>query len=117
MVLDELAKSWHPARLIGHNLRKLCRSAIPDGTLSPHAPPGEDDNIHRDGSDIDFSADLDLGLELPNISFDGGIEPDQQTQLGSALASQFELSVPMDSLLIDYGFFDILNQSSWDWMW
>lgn len=109
-VLDELANTWHPARLIGHNLRKLCRSAIPNEILSP---AGGESNIQRDGNEPEFPLDLDLGSELPDISFDG-IEPDQHVNFGSALASQFELSVPMESLPIDYGFFDILNQSNWD---
>lgn len=112
-VLDELSKSWHPARLIGHNLRKLCRSEIPNQRFSP---PGGENNIDRDGNETGFPLDLDLGLELPNISFDG-IEPEQHMNFGSGLTSQFELSVPMESLPIDYGFFDILNQSSWDQMW
>lgn len=112
-VLDELSKSWHPARLIGNNLRKLCRSAIPNQMTSL---PGGESNIDRGRNEAGLSLDLDLGRELPNISFDG-IEPEQHTNFGSMLDSQFELSMPMESLPVDYGFFDILNQSSWDQTW
>lgn len=112
-VLNELAKSWYPARFIGHNLRKLCRSAIPNQITSS---PGGESNTNRDGNELGLPLNQDLRLELPNIDYDG-IEPEQDTNFGSALASQFELSVPMESLPIDYGFFDILNQSSWDQMW
>ena len=112
-VLDELANTWQPARLIGHNLRKLCRSAILNETISS---PGGQSNINLDGNQPGFALDLDLELGLPNISFDD-IELDQHMNFGSALASQFELSVPMESLPVDYGFFDILNQSNWNQTW
>ena len=106
MVLDELSKAWHPARHIGRNLRKLCCSATSDGMFSQKSHTLPDTNS--------LEPPLDLGFDLP-FSLDD-IEPDLQFSPGNALANQLELSVPMESLPVDYGFFDFLNQTGWDQM-
>ncbi|KJK60987.1 fungal transcription factor regulatory middle homology region [Aspergillus parasiticus SU-1] len=106
-VLDELSKSWYPAGHIGHNLRKLCQSVISDDTFSieKRLYPFE----------TSPSPPLDLGVELPNVIDE--IESNPSVNPGNALANQLELSVPMESLPFDYGFFDILNQINWERMW
>ncbi|RAQ50977.1 Zn(II)2Cys6 transcription factor [Aspergillus flavus] len=106
-VLDELSKSWYPAGHIGHNLRKLCQSVISDDTFSIEKGlyPFE----------TNPSPPLDLGVELPNVIDE--IESNPSVNPGNALANQLELSVPMESLPVDYGFFDILNQINWERMW
>ncbi|KAE8155053.1 fungal-specific transcription factor domain-containing protein [Aspergillus avenaceus] len=108
-VLDELSRAWYPAGHIGANLRKLCRSVIPDGEF-----PVEDDMgpFSRRGS---LPAPLDLGVELPNVFDEMEFSP--LVNPGNALANQLGLSVPMESLPVDYGFFDILNQVNWDRVW
>jgi hypothetical protein len=106
-VLDELSKSWHPAGHIGRNLRKLCRTAF------------FAESVSSESSSYSFqsnpSAPLDLGVELPNV-FDE-LESNPSVNPGNALANQLEFFVPMETLPVDYGFFDILNQINWDRMW
>ncbi|GAB1200341.1 hypothetical protein APSETT444_009711 [Aspergillus pseudonomiae] len=106
-VLDELSKSWYPAGHIGHNLRKLCRSVVSDDTFS------RDKGLYP--FETNPSPPLDLGVELPNVIDE--IESNPSVNPGNALANQLELSVPMESLPVDYGFFDILNQINWERMW
>ncbi|KAL4749961.1 hypothetical protein BDW72DRAFT_204295 [Aspergillus terricola var. indicus] len=111
-VLDELSKSWSPAKYIARNLRKLCLSTTSDEIFSTATPPNPTDK-----SDLDATIPLDMSAELPYNSFE--LPEHEVPQLGpiNSLPSHLELSMPVDSLPVDYGFFDILNDATWDQMW
>lgn len=110
-VLDELSNSWSPAKCIARNLRKLCLSATSDEMFSTATQLNP-----ADKSDFDATIPLDMNAELSYDSFEmsHGIP-----ELGpmDSLPSHLELSMPVDSLPVDYGFFDILNDATWDQMW
>ncbi|KAB8237155.1 Zn(II)2Cys6 transcription factor [Aspergillus alliaceus] len=106
-VLDELSKSWYPAGHIGHNLRKLCRSEISDESFSL------ENGLYP--FEASPSPPLDMGAELPNVIDESESNPSVNPR--NALANQLEFSVPIGSLPVDYGFFDILNQINWGRMW
>ncbi|KAL2834029.1 fungal-specific transcription factor domain-containing protein [Aspergillus pseudoustus] len=101
-VLDELARSWHPAQHIGRNLRKLCLSATLDELLfAPEASTGSE---HGEGLEVPHELGGDL-IDVVNM------DPP------SMLATHWDLSAPVETLPLDYGFFDILNQDALDRTW
>lgn len=110
-VLEELARSWQPARHIGNNLRRLLRAKY-DLTLlgsdiegQPQSQTGDDPLAQSMGvgfvneGNTDF---LDIGLGH---------------QYAEGLPSTLGLTPALDSLPVDYGLFDMLNQMNMDRMW
>ncbi|KAL5001524.1 fungal-specific transcription factor domain-containing protein [Aspergillus recurvatus] len=111
-VLDELSKSWSPARYIAHNLRKLCLLATTDEVFSTE--------IHLDSagkSDLDATIPLNMSAEPPYNASELPEHEWPESNPMNALPSHWELSMSVDSLTVDYGFFDILNDATWVRMW
>ncbi|KAL4965185.1 transcription factor domain-containing protein [Aspergillus stella-maris] len=100
-VLEELGGSWHTARLIAHNLRRLCFSVTSEESFSVPAAETETDFAQNS------TGVLVGGSERITDAF--GISDLLPDFLGS--------SVPAESLPLDYGLFDILNEATWDKMW
>ncbi|KAL4733168.1 fungal-specific transcription factor domain-containing protein [Aspergillus similis] len=96
-VLDELSQSWSPAKYIARNL-----------PTQPN-PAGK--------SDLDATIPLDMSAEMAYTSFELPDHRVPQLSPMNSLPSHLELSMSVDSLPIDYGFFDILNDATWDQMW
>ncbi|KAL6232640.1 hypothetical protein BDW75DRAFT_247096 [Aspergillus navahoensis] len=111
-VLDELSKAWSPARYIARNLRKLCLSATSDEIFSTETHPNSGGK-----SDLDATIPLDMSTELPYNPSELPEHGVPQLSPMNALPSHWELSMPADSMPVDYGFFDILNDATWDRMW
>ncbi|KAL4792427.1 fungal-specific transcription factor domain-containing protein [Aspergillus venezuelensis] len=100
-VLEELGDSWHTARLIAHNLRRLCFSVTSDESFSiPAAEPKTD-------SAQNLTEALVEGYEKVSNVFD----------IPGSLSDSLGFCVPAESLPLDYGFFDILNEATWDKTW
>ncbi|KAL4761579.1 Zn(II)2Cys6 transcription factor [Aspergillus foveolatus] len=111
-VLDELSNSWSPAKYIARNLRKLCLSATSDEMFSTATQLNP-----ADKSDFDATIPLDTSAELSYNFFELHEHGVPQLSPINSLPSHLELSMPVDSLPVDYGFFDILNDATWDQMW
>ncbi|PKX93393.1 Zn(II)2Cys6 transcription factor [Aspergillus novofumigatus IBT 16806] len=94
-VLEELARSWQPARHIGNNLRRLLSARY---------------NLTLPGSDTQCPPQSQSGDDLlaPSAGFDFYAE---------GLPSTLGLPPALDSLPVDYGLFDMLNQMNMDRMW
>ncbi|KAL4937366.1 hypothetical protein BDV06DRAFT_215940 [Aspergillus oleicola] len=103
-VFEELGGSWHTARHIAHNLRRLCFSVTSDQSFS--VPAAE---TKPDGAQNVFSLEppLNGGAEITHDAF----------SMPNPLPNSLELSMPAESLSVDYSFFDILNEATWDRMW
>ncbi|GFG20349.1 nitrogen assimilation transcription factor nit-4 [Aspergillus udagawae] len=104
-VLEELAGSWQPARRIGNNLRRLL-SARYNLTLPGSETEGP---LQQTGDD----------LLAPSMGFDfvNGGTTDFLPQYAEGLPSALGLPPALDSLPVDYGLFDVLNQMNMDRMW
>ncbi|KAL4814303.1 fungal-specific transcription factor domain-containing protein [Aspergillus spinulosporus] len=111
-VLDELSKSWTPAKYIARNLRKLCLAATSDEIFSTATQLNP-----ADKSDLDATIPADMSAELPFNPFELPEYGVPQLSPMNSLPSRLELSMPVDLLPVDYGFFDILNDATWDQMW
>jgi hypothetical protein len=104
-VLEELAGSWQPARHIATNLRRLL-SARYNLTLPGSSTEGQ---LQETGDD----------LLPPSMGFDfvNGETTDFLPQYAEELPSTLGLAPALDSLPVDYGLFDMLNQMNMDRMW
>ncbi|EAA59284.1 hypothetical protein AN4185.2 [Aspergillus nidulans FGSC A4] len=111
-VLDELSNSWSPAKYIARNLRRLCLSATSDEMFSTATQLNPVDR-----GDFDATIPLDLNAELSYDSYEMSEHGVPELSPMNSLPSHLELSMPVDSLPVDYGFFDILNDATWDQMW
>ncbi|GIJ88278.1 hypothetical protein Asppvi_007197 [Aspergillus pseudoviridinutans] len=105
-VLEELAGSWQPARHTGNNLRRLL-SARYNLTL----PGGEkaDQLQSQTGGDLFAQS---MGFDIVD-----GANTEFLPQYEEGLPSTLGLPPALDSLPVDYGFFDMLNQMNMDRMW
>ncbi|KAL4933722.1 transcription factor domain-containing protein [Aspergillus undulatus] len=116
-ILEELGDSWQPARHIAHNLRNLCLSITSDEKFSVIAMDTKSGDEHTNQS---LNPPLDIEIELPYDALDGSSSNMDgrtgQIQMTSALpiSHYAELSVPVEALPADYGFFDILNEATWE---
>ncbi|PLB49929.1 Zn(II)2Cys6 transcription factor [Aspergillus steynii IBT 23096] len=92
-VLDELSKTWHPARAIGRSVRKLCFMATSDVIFA------SEDNY-----------EIALDQEFPDIfaEIESSLQFEQQT---SDLNEDPSI---LDILPFNYEFFDMMNQVVWD---
>nr|XP_001395295.2 Zn(II)2Cys6 transcription factor [Aspergillus niger CBS 513.88] len=99
-VLDGLSRSWHPARHIANGLRKLCPMLPSD--VSP-----ESGNISA--VDLDIQDLMQNPSEVCGAFSDEAI-PELHNILWTDLA-------PWSQLPDDYGYFDLLNQATWDRAW
>ncbi|GFF69631.1 hypothetical protein IFM60648_02969 [Aspergillus lentulus] len=104
-VLEELAGSWQPARHIGNNLRRLLIARY-NLTLPGSSTEGK---LQETGDD----------LLAPSTGFDfvNGETTDFLPQYAEELPSTLGLAPALDSLPVDYGLFDMLNQMNMDRMW
>ncbi|GAA89223.1 Zn(II)2Cys6 transcription factor [Aspergillus luchuensis IFO 4308] len=98
--LDGLSKSWHPARHIANNLRRLC-------PMLPSEVSPEDGNITA--VDLDIHDPAQNAFDLFGTTNNGAI-PELHDMLGTDLAAWSQLPD-------DYGYFDLLNQATWDHAW
>ncbi|KAL5048060.1 hypothetical protein BDW71DRAFT_196449 [Aspergillus fruticulosus] len=108
-VLDKLSNSWSPARYIAHNLRKLCLLVTSDEIFSTETP------LNFAGkSDFDATIPLDMSAELPYNASELPEHGVPQLSPMKARPSHWTLSMSVDSPPVDYGFFDILNDATWN---
>ncbi|KAL4911504.1 hypothetical protein BDW74DRAFT_184806 [Aspergillus multicolor] len=113
-VLDELSSSWSPAKHIAHNLRKLCLSTTSDDIFSM-AP--QSTAVMK--SDLDAGPPLNFNIDA-ELLYNAAQLPEQevlQVNQMDTVPNPWELSMTSDSLPVDYGFFDILNDATWGRMW
>ncbi|KAL4955740.1 fungal-specific transcription factor domain-containing protein [Aspergillus filifer] len=99
-ILEELGGSWHTARLIAHNLRRLCFSVTSDESFS--VPAAE--------------TKADFAQNLAGALVEGSERVTDAFGIPDSLPDSLGFSVPAESLPLDYGFFDILNEATWSKM-
>ncbi|GKZ58054.1 hypothetical protein AnigIFM49718_003862 [Aspergillus niger] len=99
-VLDGLSRSWHPARHIANGLRKLC-------PMLPSEVSPESGNVSAVDLDIQ---DLTQNPSEVCGAFSDEAIPELHNILWADLA-------PWSQLPDDYGYFDLLNQATWDRAW
>ncbi|KAF7171359.1 hypothetical protein CNMCM5623_003755 [Aspergillus felis] len=105
-VLQELAGSWQPARHTGNNLQRLLNARY-NLTL-----PGSEKADH-------LQAQTGDDILAPSMGFDfvDGANTEFLPQYAEGLPSTLGLPPALDSLPVDYGLFDMLNQMNMDRMW